>query len=458
MSSNSITRRDKRRRIRCPEREFRAAQNPIAPRTRYPDPRRVPHRPIAADALHSPAPQYSCTCALRQFAVVRGFCARSRVSDSLVRASTPRPNSPQTAAPRRDSNAHLDAVRKKPRTVIRITSAASKAHARPAVPGIASDQRVTWAPRQVNCCAMTSRKASPPVSLCTPPPQREECTARTRDKQVAADDRRDPSVFTFEPRAIAAFARETAARESHDTVTRDCASQRVHASRESIGGAHSADTATARAAHDSYELAEAYNRVTRIADSNYSFRLNIANSSLRNRRLARLLPRSSAPLRVFELAADCASHLEYSDRLDLSRQPRRHARFRSPQSPRTQYTPPMDPRDAAEIFSTAAFGFVDFRAACEVLRSCDAVDLVIRGLDAQFRRDIARRGCNSIRDFLRAHFAKLPETLRALYEYAIVECREAAPALTLSSSGRREDRHSAASTSAPATLHSRWPS
>ena len=98
----------------------------------------------------------------------------------------------------------------------------------------------------------------------------------------------------------------------------------------------------------------------------------------------------------------------------------------------------MDPFDAAEVFNTAAFGFVDFRTACEVLRSCAAADIVIRGLDAQFRREIATIGCNSVHDFLRSRFAKLPETLRALYEYAIVDCRETVPAMTFSSSGRRE--------------------
>ena len=98
----------------------------------------------------------------------------------------------------------------------------------------------------------------------------------------------------------------------------------------------------------------------------------------------------------------------------------------------------MNPHDAAETFSAAAFGFCDFRAACEDLRSCDEADLIIRGLDTQFKRDIARSGCASIRDLLRVQFAKLPEMLRALSEFSIVECREDAPALTLTSSGRRE--------------------
>lgn len=67
------------------------------------------------------------------------------------------------------------------------------------------------------------------------------------------------------------------------------------------------------------------------------------------------------------------------------------------------------------------------------------MDLVIRGLDAQFQRDIASTGCNSVRELLRVRFAKIPEPLRALYEFAIIECREATPALCLSSSGRREE-------------------
>ena len=137
--------------------------------------------------------------------------------------------------------------------------------------------------REINCCAMTTRKAAPPVSTRVCRPQSEE-NAVTRSKQSAhetaafarddiawADDRRElceeRRIFTFEPCAIAAFARETAERESHGAMTRDCASQRVHTSqRESIGRAHFAETtAIARTAHDSYDAAGAYNPLTRIA-------------------------------------------------------------------------------------------------------------------------------------------------------------------------------------------------
>jgi hypothetical protein len=95
------------------------------------------------------------------------------VSESRVRASTPLPNAPQTAAPRRDSNSHTDIIRKKPRAVIQITSAASKSHERHVFTGIAVDKRVLWATKVINCCAMTSRKASPQVSLRITPPSLE---------------------------------------------------------------------------------------------------------------------------------------------------------------------------------------------------------------------------------------------------------------------------------------------
>ena len=254
------------------------------------------------------------------------------------------------------------------------------------------------------------RKATPPVSTRAPAPQAEECmSARCKqlacdDRCVTCDDRRETSKFTYDACAIAAFARETAERKSHDY-----ASQRLHTSRhETIVGTHNDDAANARAAHDSHD-----SRRDIIADSqrcsNYSYRLNFESSALRRRRLARLLPLPTSQS-IFFAAVSANS-----------------------------FTPSMDPRDATEVFSTAALGFIDFRAACEVLRSCEAMDVLIRGLDAQFRRDIARSGCNSIRELLRTRFARLPETLRALYEYAIVDCREAAPAMTVSSSGRREE-------------------
>ena len=211
------------------------------------------------------------------------------------------------------------------------------------------------------------------------------------------------------------------------TSTRDCASQRVHTSqRESIGRAPFADTTDALAAHDSYAPQE--HIITRShRDSNYSLRLTIADSALRLRRLTRTSLRSTA-------------HLDSSTAtISITREaPPSHSIPIAAVSANT-VSPPMDPCDAASIFGSAAFGFCDFRAACEVLRSCDETELTIRGIDAQFRREIAATGSNSIRDLLRAHFARLPEMLRALSEFSIIECREDVPALTLTSSGRRED-------------------
>ena len=91
------------------------------------------------------------------------------------------------------------------------------------------------------------------------------------------------------------------------------------------------------------------------------------------------------------------------------------------------------------MFSNAALGFVEFRVACEVLRSFEETDVFIRGLDHRFRRDIERIGCESTRDLLRVRFSRLPETLRALYEYSVIDCRETEPAMSLSSTGQREE-------------------
>ena len=248
-----------------------------------------------------------------------------------------------------------------------------------------------------------------------------------------------PVYFHSSSCAIAAFAREVAERESRDTVARNCATQRLHAcQRESIGRALYDDTATAHAAHDSHDSRMHINRV--LAPQFELFVLiNIANSELRNRRLSRFYSRLSATSPSSSSPPSIPNPIAITAPDSIPRTPPISRSIPIAAVSANSISPPMDPRDAAEIFSNAAFGFADFRVACEMLRDCDEVDLVIRGLDAQFRRDIASTGSNSIRDFLRAHFAKLPEILRALYEYAIVECREAAPALSLSSTGQREE-------------------
>ena len=187
-------------------------------------------------------------------------------SDSSVRASTPRPISPQLAVPRRDSHEYLETIRKKTRKPIRITSAASYNREEPAVLNTPSGRRVSWASRAINCCALSARKKSPPVSIRVPTPLSDECTPtrckqRTRDdRRAPCEERREPSIFTFDPCAIAAFARETAEREAHNAVTRDCASSRLHASRESIGGAFSEENSNVHAAHDSHAPRDAYKR------------------------------------------------------------------------------------------------------------------------------------------------------------------------------------------------------
>ena len=91
----------------------------------------------------------------------------------------------QTAVPRRDSHAHLDAIRKRPRAPIRITSAASQDHATRSLENVIG-RRVSWASRAINCCAMTTRKATPPVSTRVCQPQSEENEV-TRSKQSARD-------------------------------------------------------------------------------------------------------------------------------------------------------------------------------------------------------------------------------------------------------------------------------
>ena len=366
-------------------------------------------------------------------------------SDSYLRASTPLMNSPRPAAPRRDSQAHLDAIRKRPRAPIKITSAASRT--RLAVRGAVIGQRVTWSPSAaVNCCALSVRHESPPAHTPARSPHGEE-RASGCNKQLAggcdewADVRCGYTAFSFEPCAIAAFARDTAAHEWQDTAPRNYVRQPLHTGLlVSSRGVNNDVTATASAAHDTHDSARHIITDSR-REANYSFQLAIENSALRNRRCHRLLPRVSSsssfsnqrPFPISDtssapdpIAAITASSI--SAPMDSS-----EAAAAAHSTPS-----PMDPFDAAEVFNTAAFGFIDFRAASEVLRSCATADIVIRGLDAQFRREIEAIGCDSVRGFLRSRFAKLPESLRALYEDAIIDCRETVPAMTFSNSGRRE--------------------
>ena len=92
-----------------------------------------------------------------------------------------------------------------------------------------------------------------------------------------------------------------------------------------------------------------------------------------------------------------------------------------------------------QMFSpTPHSDFVDFREACEVAAELRGDGRLHSRIDAQFRRDIAKSVAIDPR-LLRARFARLPETLRALYEYSIVDCSEAVQAMTLSSTGRREE-------------------
>ena len=361
-----------------------------------------------------------------------------------MRASTPRPIAPQLAVPRRDSHEYLETIRKKTRKPIRITSAASYNREEPAVLNTPSGRRVSWASRAINCCALTTRKKSPPVSVRVPTPLSDECTPtrckqRTRDdRRAPCEERREPSIFTFDPCAIAAFARETAEREAHGAVTRDCASSRLHASRESIGGASSEENSNAHAAHDSHAPREHINASSQ-RDSNYFSRLNFEDSSLRIRRCARRLTRATSPSPPLSkpppIANPTSSHS--IERLSNTAPNSRPIPFAAVSA--NAITPPMNSRDAIDVFSDAALGFVEFREACETLRSYEEMDVFIRGLDAQFRSDIERIGCHSTRDLLRARFARLLETHRALYEYAIIDCRESEPASTISSTGRREE-------------------
>ena len=261
------------------------------------------------------------------------------------------------------------------------------------------------------------------VSCRVPKPQRDECTP-TRDKQLVCDDRCDPSVFTFEPCAISAFAHETAEREARNAVTRDCASSRMHAGRESIGGTFGEENANVRDAHHSHDsrmnISACSSRV-----AHYSFRLNFEESALRIRRCARRLTRAPSPSPPLSkpppISKPTSSH---TTELHSSAAPKSHPIPFAAVSANS-ITPPMDPRDAIDVFSNAALGFVEFRVACEVLRSFEEIDVFIRGLDHRFRRDIERIGCESTRDLLRVRFARLPETLRALYEYSVIDCREA---------------------------------
>ena len=353
-------------------------------------------------------------------------------SQLRAHASTPKSSEPQLATRRRDSQSHLEPIRKKSRAAVQITSAASRDHAI----SVAS-KRGAWAPQAVNCCALSTRVVTPPVCKRAPAAHSESHDV-TQDKQVARGDHDltvEPCVFTFETSAIKAFAHEC---ESRAAVRHDYAISRVHAGPVSIGHALYADSEIARAARDPCD-SRRHKTECKLREPNYSFRLNIDSSALRNRRLSRVYSRtstSSPPTSSLFSVSDFISSIPH---VSIPRSPPKlHSSTITTGSANTK-PPPMDQHDAAAIFSNAAFGFADFRVACEMLRDCAEVDLVIRGLDAQFGRDIATTGSNSIRDFLRSHFAKLPEIVRALYEYAIIECREATPAVSISVTGQREE-------------------
>jgi hypothetical protein len=397
---------------------LRAAQSQSPLPTR---PRRNTRRPIRFESSQSSA----------------GSMHDRENSDSSLLVQTPRSQAPHFEASRRDSNCVLDAVRKKPSAVMRITSAASKLHARPIVSRIANEQRGTQTQRVVNCCAMLSRKAPPPVSLCTPPPQSAECTVSSGN-QRASDDRRDPSVFTFEPCAIAAFAHELSERETRGAMMRNCATRQVQARHESIGRALFAETASALAAHIPLELRVHINAHAP-HDSQSSLRLSAAKKNLRSRRLARLFSRSLTPNPSSSnppITAHSDSRTAHTDSFTRGAPESRSIPIAAISA--NAVTPPMNPRDSSEIFNSAAYGFGDFGSACEALRGCDEADLIVRGPCASTRRDAASSNTIAIRELLRVHFAKFSEVLRTLFEFAIIEIREATQGLSLTETGQPE--------------------
>ena len=207
-------------------------------------------------------------------------------SQLRAHASTPKSSEPQLATRRRDSQSHLEPIRKKSRAAVQITSAASRDHAI----SVAS-QRGAWAPQAVNCCALATRLVTPPVCKRAPAAHSETHDV-TRDKQVARGDHDltvEPCVFTFETSAIKAFAHEC---ESRAAVRHDYAISRVHAGPVSIGHALYADSEIARAARDPCD-SRRHITECKLREPNYSFRLNIDSSALRNRRLSRVYSRSS---------------------------------------------------------------------------------------------------------------------------------------------------------------------
>ena len=87
-------------------------------------------------------------------------------------------------------------------------------------------------------------------------------------------------------------------------------------------------------------------------------------------------------------------------------------------------TAPLDPNDAAAGMNSAFVDDIGLAEACELLRACDVIDVLIRGFDDRFLRDIERNGCHSAREFLFWRLGRLADLARTLYEYAVLSASE----------------------------------
>ena len=85
---------------------------------------------------------------------------------------------------------------------------------------------------------------------------------------------------------------------------------------------------------------------------------------------------------------------------------------------------PLNPNDAAAAMNLAFVDDIGMAEACEMLRACDVVDVLIRGLDDRFLRDIDRYKCRSAREFLFWRLGRLSDTARALYEFAVLSASD----------------------------------
>ena len=325
---------------------------------------------------------------------------------SSPHSATSLPRAPNTAV--NDPQQHADMMRKKPIKPVIITNAALRGcfKSRRSRVRKAVAKRVTWAPRLVNCCALVCRSKQSNKSVGIGSEENASAANSPAPASTASVPERTrapcaaPQFFTFEASEIAAFAHATAARDAHETITRTRATFEQAACQPLPACSAQCTEVTTNGAHES-RAACSYKRSEARCESADFLATDLSHSFLFSRRSARSAVRSSP-------SATSSSAL-------------------------------MDPNDAAATLSAALTDSISREDAIAALRGFDVVDVLIRGLDAHFLQDVERLGCRSHRDFLFHRLSGLPDSIRPLYEYAVLSASETeSPARVWLPNGNRE--------------------